>query len=70
VVQDRLFIERFEGAQGVAEVHEVIAKDASGVEQVVYEVTFGGERHEVLTMGEASVLASELAGDARFRNGP
>ena len=66
MVQDRLFIERFEGPNGTAEVHEIVGKDASGVETVVYEVNFGDQRHEVMTMGEASVLASDLAGDQRF----
>jgi hypothetical protein len=70
VEDNKLFIERFEGPKGTAEVHEVIGKDASGVEKVVYEVSFGDQRHEVLSMGEASVLASELAGDTRFSSGP
>lgn len=66
MTQDRLFIEAFEGEKGRAEVYEVLGKDSLGVETVVYEVLFQDQRHEVMTMGEASVLASELAGDPRF----
>ena len=61
-----MFIEAFEGANGKAEVFEVVGKDASGVERVEYEIVFGDERQVVPSMGEASVLASELAGDPRF----
>ena len=63
---DRLFIEGFDGSNGRSEVHEVIERDASGIEQVLYEVSFQDERKLVASMGEASVLASELAGDPRF----
>jgi hypothetical protein len=65
-MSDKLFIEEFEGANGRAEVFEVLGRDALGVETVVYEILFKDQRHEVPTMGEASVLASELAGDPRF----
>jgi hypothetical protein len=65
-MQDRLFIEAFEGDQGRAEVFEVLGKDSLGIETVIYEVLFREERHELPSMGEASVLASELAGDNRF----
>ena len=61
-----MFIEAFEGPNGRAEVFEVVGKDASGVERVEYEIVFGEQRRVVLSMGEASVLASELAGDSRF----
>jgi len=63
---ERLFIEGFEGKNGRSEVYEVIGIDASGIEQVQYEVLFKEERKLVPSMGEASVLASELAGDSRF----
>jgi hypothetical protein len=63
---DRMFIEAFEGSNGKAEVFEVVSKDASGVERVEYEILFGEKREVVPSMGEASVLASELAGDTRF----
>jgi hypothetical protein len=63
---DKLFIEEFEGANGRAEVFEVLGKDELGIETVVYEILFKDQRLEVPTMGEASVLASELAGDSRF----
>lgn len=63
---DRLFIEAFEGPNGTAEVYEVVGRDAHGVEKVEYEVVFGDQSQNVLSMGEASVLASDLAGDSRF----
>jgi hypothetical protein len=63
---DKLFIEGFDGKNGRSEVYEVIDVDASGIEQVRYEVLFKEERQVVASMGEASVLASELAGDTRF----
>jgi hypothetical protein len=63
---DKLFIEGFDGKNGRSEVYEVIDVDASGIEQVRYEVLFKEERQVVASMGEASVLASELAGDPRF----
>jgi len=63
---ERLFIEAFEGDKGRAEVYEIVGKDSRGIEKVVYEVLFKEQRQEVLSMGEASVLASQLAGDARF----
>lgn len=63
---NKLFIESFDGKNGRSEVYEVIEVDASGIEQVRYEVLFGDQRNLVPSMGEASVLASELAGDPRF----
>jgi hypothetical protein len=63
---NKLFIEGFDGNNGRCEVYEVIEVDASGIEQVRYEVLFKDERKLVASMGEASVLASELAGDPRF----
>jgi hypothetical protein len=65
-MQDRLFIEAFSGPDGRADVFEILGKDPLGVETVVYEIVFKDERHEVRSMGEASVLASELTGDPRF----
>ena len=65
-VNDRLFIEAFEGPKGHADVWEVVGKDALGVETVVYEILFGTERVEVPTIGEASVVASDMTGDPRF----
>jgi hypothetical protein len=61
-----MFIEAFEGPKGRSEVFEIVGKDALGIEQVAYEVLFNEQRHEVQSMGEASILASELAGDRRF----
>ena len=63
---NKLFIEGFDGANGRAEVYEVVEIDGSGIEQVRYEVLFRDDRKLVASMGEASVLASELAGDSRF----
>ncbi|HLF76795.1 MAG TPA: hypothetical protein VJB57_04835 [Dehalococcoidia bacterium] len=65
---DKLFIEAFEGPNGRAEVFEIVGRDERGVEQVSYEILFKDQRNEVPSMGEASVLASELAGDARFKS--
>ncbi len=65
---ERRFIENFEGAKGKAEVFELDSEPEGrlGVHKVEYEVSFKGESHVVLTMGEASVLACELSGDPRF----
>jgi hypothetical protein len=63
----RMFIEAFEGPKGRSEVFEVLGKDASGIELVTYEVNFNGQLQHVQSMGEASILASELAGDPRFK---
>ena len=63
---ERLFIEAFQGDKGRAEVYEILGRDSLGIETVVYEVLFKEQRQEVMSMGEASVLASELAGDLRF----
>jgi hypothetical protein len=64
---NRMFIEAFEGPKGRSEVHEIVGKDATGIEQVTYEITFSGQQHHVQSMGEASILAAELAGDPRFK---
>jgi hypothetical protein len=63
---NKLSIEGSEGKNGRCELYEVIELDPSGIEQVRYEVVFNDERKLVASMGEASVLASELAGDSRF----
>lgn len=65
---DKLLIEAFEGENGRSEVYEVVGADPSGIERIEYEVVFNGQSHVVPSMGEASVLASELAGDFRFLN--
>jgi hypothetical protein len=65
---NKLFIEGFDGTNGRAEVYEVVEIDGSGIEQVRYEVLFRDDRKLVASMGEASVVASELAGDSRFRD--
>ncbi len=66
---DKLFIERFEGSKGQAEVFEQAERDAMGIERITYLVVFGDQTREVPSMGEASVLASDLAGDKRFSSG-
>jgi hypothetical protein len=67
VVLDKLLIETFTGAKGTAQVFEVVETSASGAEKVIYEIVFGEERQLSESMGDASVRASELAGDMRFR---
>jgi len=65
---NRMFIEAFEGPKGRSEVHEIVGKDATGIEQVTYEITFNGQsQQKVESMGEASILAADLAGDTRFK---
>jgi hypothetical protein len=65
---NRMFIEAFEGPKGRSEVFEIVGKDATGIEQVTYEITFDGRpQQSVESMGEASILAADLAGDARFK---
>ena len=63
---DKQFIEAFEGAKGRAEVWEIASKDSMGVETIEYEIIFDNQRQVLMSMGEASVLASELSGDRRF----
>jgi hypothetical protein len=63
---DKLFIEGFSGKNGRSEVYEVVSIDPSGIEKVEYEVHFNGQHEIAPSMGEASVRASELAGDSRF----
>jgi len=65
---NRMFIEAFEGPKGRSEVYEIVGKDATGIEQVTYEITFDGQlQQKVESMGEASILAADLAGDPRFK---
>jgi hypothetical protein len=65
---NRMFIEAFEGPMGRSEVYEIVGKDATGIEQVTYEITFDGQlQQQVESMGEASILAADLAGDPRFK---
>ena len=64
---NRMFIEAFEGPKGRSEVFEIVGKDATGIEQVTYEITFNGQQQHVQSMGEASILAADLAGDPRFK---
>ncbi|MPZ47969.1 MAG: hypothetical protein GEU75_01405 [Dehalococcoidia bacterium] len=66
--EERTFLESFEGAKGKAELWEVVGTDPSrpGLEKVEYQVLINGETHSRLTIGEASILGCELAGDPRF----
>ena len=66
-LDNRMFIEAFEGPIGRSEVFEIVGKDATGIEQVTYEIVFNGSKQNVQSMGEASILAAELAGDPRFK---
>ena len=64
----REFIESFEGPKGKADLYEVVKTSPARphVEEVEYEVVFRGASQSRLTIGEASILACELAGDPRF----
>ena len=64
---NRMFIEGFDGPKGRAEVYEILGKDATGIEQVTYEIRFNEQTQHVQSMGEASILAADLAGDTRFK---
>ena len=61
-------LESFEGPNGKAELYELLSTDPArpGIEKVEYLIEFKGQTQSRLTMGEASVLACDLAGDARF----
>jgi hypothetical protein len=65
---ERQLITTYAGSAGRSELWEVVGSDAAhpGLERVIYEVIFGGKTHVCLTVGEASILASELSGDERF----
>ena len=64
----RDFIEVFEGPNGKAELFEVVKtfSDRPHVEEVAYEIVFGGKTDTRMTIGEASILACDLSGDPRF----
>ena len=64
----REFIEAFEGPNGKAELYEVVKSDPARpyVESVEYEIVFNGSSQFRPTVGEASIVASELSGDPRF----
>ena len=66
--QEETMLESFEGTKGKAELWEVIATDPArpGIEKVEYQVRINGESHSRMTIGEASILGCELAGDPRF----
>ena len=65
----RQYITTFEGPNGKAELYEVVRTfpDRPHVEEVDYEVMFNGKSEFRLTIGEASILGSELSGDNRFK---
>jgi hypothetical protein len=65
--ENRMLIESFEGPKGRAEVFEIVGKDATGIEQVMYEIQFNGDIQNAQSMGEASIRAADLAGDPRFK---
>ena len=65
---DRELITIIEGSKGKAEVYEVPEGPGggtitSGVASSTYEVVCGSERQsKIMTLGEASIIAHELAG--------
>jgi hypothetical protein len=65
---DRQFIQAFEGPKGRSELFEIVGFDFErpGLESVEYEVIYRGTRYVALTMGEASIVACDFAGDNRF----
>ena len=64
---DKELITTIEGPLGTAEVYEVseggtATSATSGVMSSMYEVVMGKETQTVMTLGEASIVAHELAG--------
>ena len=63
---ERALLTVIEGPKGKAEVYELsegpTTTVTSGVTTTTYEVVCGSERQTMLTLGEASIVAHELAG--------
>ncbi len=63
---DRSLVAVIEGPKGKAEVFEVngepVGTATSGAISTSYEVVFGSKTESVMTLGEASIVAHELAG--------
>lgn len=51
-----------EGPRGTAEIFEIEMPDTGQTIEVEYAVVFQGQRHGFPSMGEAHLLANELAG--------
>jgi hypothetical protein len=51
-----------EGPKGTAEIFEIEVPDTGQTIEVEYAVVFQGQRHGFPSMGEAHLLANELAG--------
>jgi hypothetical protein len=64
----RQLITTYNGPRGMSDLWEVVDFDPAhpGLEKVTYEVILAGVTHSCFTIGEASILASELSGDPRF----
>ena len=58
---DETLLTEIEGPKGTAEIYEV-ATTNNRVVEVEYVVVFGRERKALPSMGEAHVLANQLAG--------
>ncbi|HTE84749.1 MAG TPA: hypothetical protein VK821_08445 [Dehalococcoidia bacterium] len=65
----RTLLRTIEGPKGKAEIYEILQAsntDATiGGEVVDYEVIFNNEAHPARALGEASLVAEELAGTGR-----
>ena len=63
---DKSLVAVIEGPKGKAEVFEVngepVGTATSGTLHTMYEVVHGGKAQSVMTLGEASIVAHELAG--------
>lgn len=51
-----------EGPKGKAEIFEIVQPVAGGGQRFEYEVHSGGQQQRVLTLGEAYIIAKEIAG--------
>jgi hypothetical protein len=65
----RTLLRTVEGPKGKAEIYEILEASNSdatvGGEVVNYEVMFNNETHSARALGEASIVAEELAGTGR-----
>jgi hypothetical protein len=65
----RTLLRTIEGPKGKAEIYEILQVSNSDVtvggEVVDYEVVFNNEAHKARALGEASIVAEELAGTGR-----
>jgi hypothetical protein len=64
-VVDEVFLTEVEGPHGTVEIFEVTLPGNTSAQQVLeveYAVVFDGERKSVPSMGEAHLLANQLAG--------